>query len=189
MHRLKWILVGVASTLILAFGANAIASSLGGWPSNPGDQRHYAVDERAAVFQRAANLLPDPVTVNFPLRRMLIEMTKREDLLNHPWYVYMLGMNGNVIGYYVAKTTPINACDFLSSTEDIWTNDKSSQKMTAPSLDGIYYGGGGVTGGCDTYVFQDYATGAIIKIKGVNFYTADAPLKLQADPIKVTSKK
>jgi hypothetical protein len=187
MYRLKWSVVGALATAVLVFAAVGIAS-VGGWPSDRGEQRKVAVVERAHVFQRAANMIPTPFTKNFPLRRTLAEMTKREDLLNHPWFVYMLGENGNVIGYYVARTVPINGCDFLSSTEDIWQGDGVSQKMTAPSLDGVYYGGGGAMGGCDVWVWLDAATGAEIKVKGVNFYVADQPLRVLAKPIRVSNR-
>lgn len=147
-------------------------------------QRRHSVNTRASAFARAERAVPVPKTENFPLRKTLAVMTERDDLLNHPWYVYILGMNGNVIGYYVAKTDPINACDFLSSTEDA----SDGYVLTAPSLDGIFYGGGGAASGCDAWVFQDAATDALIKIRGMNFYAADQPLRLEADPIRVKGK-
>lgn len=144
-------------------------------------QRRNSVRTRADAFARAERAVPVPKTENFPLRKTLAVMTERDDQLNHPWYVYILGMNGNVIGYYVAKTDPINACDFLSSTEDA----HDGYVLTAPSLDGIFYGGSGSTSGCDAWVFLDAATDALIKIRGMNFYAADQPLRLEADPIRV----
>ncbi len=66
-------------------------------------QRQAAVNQRANVFAQAEKVAPAPNSVNFPLRRALVEFTQREDLLNHPWYVYILADTGNVIGYYVAK--------------------------------------------------------------------------------------
>lgn len=188
MHRVKWALMGVIATLVLVFAANGVASALGGWPGDASGQRKYAVEERAATFQRAANSIPDPRTTNFPLRRTLKEMTQREDLLHHPWYVYMLGDQGNVIGYYVAKTTPINACDFLSSTQDVYGNDQGVLSMTSPSLDGIYYGGAGGAGGCDTWVWLDAATNAEVKVNGVHWYVADQPLKIAAKVIRISGK-
>lgn len=167
---------------LFLFTACAAAST----PS-PADQRKTAVHARAEVFDRAQKAIPAPRTQNFPLRRTLAEMTARQDLLHHPWYVYILGENGNAIGYYVAKTVPINACDYLDSTEDIWTDSSgdSSQRMTAPSRDGIYYGGGGASSTCDAWVFLDVATNALIQIRGVNFFSSDQPLRLDAKPIKV----
>lgn len=117
-------------------------------------------------------------------------MTARDDLLNHPWYIYILGLNGNVIGYYVSKTDPVNACDFLSSTEDLHHDgDKGGFAITtAPSFDGIYYGGAGSASACDAWVFLDAATNALVKIRGLPFYVADQPLRLDAKPIRVQGK-
>ncbi len=165
---------------VLAVGA--LLYSTGCFDPPPQEvQRNKSIETRANTFARAERAVPVPHTENFPLRKTLAVMTERDDLLNHPWYVYILGMNGNVIGYYVSKTDPINACDFLSSTED----ETDHGILTAPSLDGIYYGGGGSASGCDAWVFQDEATGALIKIRGMNFYAADQPLKVSAQPIKV----
>lgn len=169
-----WALVGVA---VLIAAGSAIAYS---GPS-PSDARKNAVNNRADAFNRAVSLFPDPKTQNFPMRKALVEFTQREDLLNHPWYVYILGMNGNVIGYYVAKAAPENSCNFLSSTQDIYSNDHGLIPMQSPSYDGVYYG----SSTCDEWFFFDAATNALIKIRGVNFYTADQPLKLDAQAIKV----
>lgn len=49
----------------------------------------------------------------------------------------------------------------------------------------MYYGGAGSTAGCDAWVFKDAATDAIVKIRGLPFYVADQPLRLEAKPIRV----
>ena len=90
-----------------------------------------------------------------------------------------------MVGYYVAKTVPINACNFLSSTEVVDSTSNGKVVLTAPSLDGIYYGGAGASSGCDAWFFFDSATDALIQIRGVNFFTADQPLRLEAKPITV----
>lgn len=149
--------------------------------SKSSQQRQTAVAQRADTFQRAVQQYPNPQNANFPLRGALVKMTDRQDLLNHPWYIYILGDNGNAIGYYVGQTVPVNACDFLSNTADL----QDHNVVPAPSLDGIYYGGSGSSSGCDAWFFFDYATDALIQIRGVHFFTADQPLILNAEPIKV----
>lgn len=158
----------------------AKSAGLGDGP-NPSDNRKIAVESRNAAFNRASHVYPDPKTFNFPMRKELVEFTKREDKLNHPWYIYVLGDNGNTIGYYVAKFAPENSCNFLSSTEDIYSNDQGVVKMQSPSYDGVYYG----ESACDEWFFFDYSTNALIKIRGMHFYVADAPLKISAQPIRV----
>lgn len=148
-------------------------------------QARSATKARASNFDRAQKLYPAPKNTNFPLRRDLRKMTERQDLVNHPWYVYLLGMNGNAVGYYVAKTVPINACNFLSSTEAITEHEDAPIVLTAPSLDGIFYGGGGTSAGCDAWFFFDQATDALIQIRGVNWFSSDKPLRVDAEAIKV----
>jgi len=153
--------------------------------SKSATQRNESVRTRTEVFGAAEAKFPIPRPKNFPLREALVRFTEREDLLDHPWYVYIIADTGNILGYYVAKQVPVNSCTFLSSTENVRDDDDGNLILTAPSLDGIYYGGGGASAGCDEWFFFDGATDAMIKIRGVKFFVADQPLKLEAEPILV----
>lgn len=156
-----------------------------------GDLNNFRKDDiqtRAEAYERARNAFALPETNNFPLREALVEFTIRQDMVNHPWYTYILGDNGNMIGYYVTKTGPINSCNFLSSTEDAGNPADGADAtviLTAPSLDGIFYGGGGSQGSCDKWFFFDYTTNAMIEIRGLNFFTTDAQLAVDAQPIRI----
>lgn len=177
MRHLKAVLGAIF--VMLAFAAVAVSYS---GPS-PSDARKQAVESRADAFNRAMRLYPDPKTSNFPLRKALVEMTTRQDKIHHPWYIYILGQNGNAIGYYVGKTVPENACNFLSSTEDVYNNsDGGALKMQSPSYDGVYYG----NAACDAWFFFDTATNALIQIRGVAFFSSDQPLKLESKPQKIS---
>lgn len=172
--------VSLLALVVVLLGAGvAMSGGIGGL--NPSNNRKQAVESRNDSFNAAKALYPDPKLSNYPLRKTLIDMTQREDLLHHPWYVYVLGDNGNMLGYYVAKAVPINACDFLSSTEDVYNG---VVKMQSPSYDGIYYG----NTDCNVWVFEDAATNAVIKLGGIKFYVADQPLKIEAAAIKVEAK-
>ena len=185
MHRLTLLIVAALAVVLLmtAIGCDD------GQTSVASQQRKASVQTRAATFARAEAKYPLPRVENFPLRDLLVEMTKREDLVNHPWYTYVIADTGQTLGYYVTKTPPINKCNFLSSTEDITKTDFgegwSSHVLTAPSLDGIYYGGGGASGACNQWVMQDYSTGALITLGDVKYFVADRPLNLDAEPIRV----
>jgi hypothetical protein len=181
MHRITLRTLAVAGVLLAILALAACADG----NKRLNDQRKQSLNARSQAFARAEAAVPIPVTENFPLRRTLVEMTKRDDMLNHPWFVYILGFNGNIIGYYVAKTDPVNACNFLSSTEDEHRGDAGVSVLTAPSLDGMFYGGGGTSAGCDAWVFLDQATNALVKIRGLAFYVADQPLRVEAKPIRV----
>lgn len=152
-----------------------------------GKNRTEAVKQRNQVFDRAELAVPVPQTINFPVRRALAKFTERQDQLDHPWYVYILNELGTAVGYYVGQTYPVNACNFLSSTEDVRDDEQGNLVLTAPSLDGIFYGGAGASSGCDAWFFFDATTDAMIVIRGVNFFVADQPLRLEADPIIVAS--
>lgn len=182
MRLFKSPVVGLALGLVLA----VLVSGCGEVPDPNGTRaRKEAVASRNEVFSVASSLYPDPKPENFPSRAALVEFTLRQDEVGKAWYVYLLGDNGNAIGYYVAKTRPINSCNFLSSTEAVDRNDSGTVVLTAPSLDGIYYGGAGGTAACSAFFFFDAATDALIEISGLKFFVTDQPLRLAADPIVV----
>lgn len=174
--------------LAVVLGATLLAGCMD--PPASDIQRKESVQTRAETFARAQAKYPVPHTENFPLRRLLVEMTEREDLANHPWYTYVLSDVGNVIGYYVTKTPPINKCNFLSSTQEV-TNGYGENTgdnnviLTSPSLDGIYYGGGGASGACNQWVFEDQSTGALITLGDVKYFVSDKPLNIEAEAIRV----
>jgi hypothetical protein len=170
------ILVGVLCLFTVACGKNQGEKS-----------REASVSARNDTLARAESIAPLPYTSNFPIRRALVKFTERQDLLDHPWYVYILSDLGSAVGYYVGQTYPINICNFLSSTEDVETKYEGTVVLTAPSLDGIYYGGSGATAGCDAWFFFDAATDAMIVIRGINFFVADQPLALDAEPIQLAT--
>lgn len=83
---------------------------------------------------------------------------------------------------------PQSTCNFLSSTEAIIEdNEDNNWLVTAPSLDGIYYGGAGAASACAMSFFYDYATGELVVVPSVRLFVSGAPLKVQADPIEVAS--
>lgn len=182
MRKLKHLMALIA--VVVAGGLLFTACGNGGDASLQ-RQRHDSLKQRAQAFARAERVAPLPQTKNFPLRKALVEFTERQDLISHPWYVYILADTGNVVGYYVAKTVPINACNFLSSTEQTDSTSNGKVVLTAPSLDGMFYGGAGASSGCDAWFFFDSATNALIQIRGVKWFSADQPLRIEAKPITV----
>ena len=147
-------------------------------------QRQESINDRADMFARAEAKIPVPVTVNFPERALLAEYTKRQDLLNHPWYTYILSDNGTITAYFVSTTLPVSTSAFLSSTEDV----SYGVVLSAPSLDGIYYGGAGGVTGNNGWIFIDAATGAMGVVYGANILTFDAPLILQTEPMLIQAQ-
>lgn len=153
--------------------------------------RQQSVDQRANNFARAVAKYPQPDQVNFPMREALVKYTQRQDLLNHPWYIYVANecfqcSGGIAYIYFIGQTYPQSTCNFLGSTEEIKRFEKGSDgvtavKLIAPSLDGIFYGGGGSAGGGCDYFFFDMATDAMQVVHhGWNWFVSDRILLLDA---------
>ena len=58
----------------------------------------------------------------------------------------------------------------------------------APSLDGVYYGGTGATGACDSWFFFDAATNAMIETR-FKFTVSNQPLAIDVPRIIVQASK
>ncbi|OGY20965.1 MAG: hypothetical protein A2113_01525 [Candidatus Woykebacteria bacterium GWA1_44_8] len=93
--------------------------------------------------------------------------------------------DGRVTHYFVSTAVPVNSCAFLSSTEDVETQYEGDPVLTAPSLDGIYYGGSGAASACNGWIFIDAATGGMGMAFGTKIMTFDAPLILETEPILI----
>ena len=171
--------------IVLGLGVILLIAAIACEESDSGQQREDSIETRTEQFAKAEALYPVPKQENFPLRAELVKFTERQDLINHPTYVYILADTGQIVGYYVAKTFPISICAFLSSTEDVRTSNNGNLILTAPSLDGIYYGGAGSSSACNGWFFFDQATDALIEIIGVNIFVSDQPLQVDVEPFKV----
>lgn len=147
------------------------------------DNREKAVEVRESTYSRANSIHPVIPPQNFPIREALVEFTVRQDMINHPWYIYLLGMNGEPYGYYVGKTYPISTCNFLSSSEIVDQDSEGKVVLTAPSLDGIFYGGAGASAACQSMFFFDVTTNAMITFSSPQWFASDVPLQLDVPRI------
>lgn len=174
--------------LLAVFGVMAFGSA--GCLDTPQatQQSHNDVNNRYATFAKAQAQVPTPRITNFPRRQTLADATERQSLPHHPWYVYVLGLNGNIVNYFVAKSVPVNDCDYLSSTDNI-TNGVGSNTgdnnvvIHSPSLEGIYQS----SSGCDTLTFFDLTTNAEIQVSRGQTFITDRPLRVEAKPIRVAT--
>ena len=165
------VLVIIAALVMVFTGCNR---------SELGKQREESVDQRAETMERAEAKYPVPFNENFPLREVLVEYTKRQDMVGHLWYTYIMSDTGALTHYFVSTTVPVSTNAFLGSTEDV--DEGNDLVLTAPSLDGIYYGGAGSVTGSNGWIFIDAATGAMGIVYGLNILTYDAPLILETEP-------
>lgn len=137
---------------------------------------------RENSFTRAEQVHPVPAGLsNFPLREALVKFTLRQDLINHPWYIYIYNLDGSPRGYYVGQTYPQSACNFLSSSEKTIGFphdgvDDHKAVVQAPSLDGVYYGGAGGSAACDSMFFFDMTTDAMVTFSANDWTATDEPV-------------
>ena len=138
------------------------------------------IETREQIFLQAQALYPIPIPLDFPLRKDLVEFTLREAKPG-PWYVYIQTDAGTYSAYYVAKNKPQNACNFLSDTKTAY----NSILRDAPSLDGIYYGGTGASGACDSWFWFDAGTNALVETR-FKTTVSDQPLAIDVPQIRVS---
>jgi hypothetical protein len=172
-------LVVVAAFVLL--GASECGSSGDDFGEGDDTSRQVSVEDRERTFARAeaAHPVQSQLLINFPMRGALVEFTHRQDMVNHPWYIYIMGMDGTPIGYYVGKTYPQSACNFLSPTERIIDlPDAVWMQVTAPSYDGVMYGGGGSSAACESMFFFDVTTNAMHTFVAPMWMASDQPLNI-----------
>jgi hypothetical protein len=165
----------LVSTLILAVPFLVACDSGDG-----GDgARKESVNNRTESFDRARAAFPDPTNLqNFPMREALVDFTYRQDMVNHPWYIYVMSpMTGEPIGYFVGRTYPQSNCNFLSDNKkwiDLSSGNDAYGETTAPSYDGVYYG----DADCTAVFFFDATTNAMHTLEGLAWFASDQPLNL-----------
>src|SRR3546814_5665015 len=72
---------------------------------------------------RATAAVPVPPTNNFVARQQLAEYMSRMDDPSKVWFVYLLGDNGNIIGYHIGSY-PQSVCTFM-------TPDRKSTRLNS----------------------------------------------------------
>ncbi|ASV44539.1 hypothetical protein PBI_SCTP2_524 [Salicola phage SCTP-2] len=141
---------------------------------------------RDDVLTRANNAEPPYKPSNFLVRQYVNEYMKRLDNPNKTWYIYLLGDNGNHIGYYVARSHPVNICTFLTPPDKIEGMGDSRRVRKAPALDGAYYGGGA----CNKEYFFTASTDALMSVPThMKKIVSDQPLEIDVEQIKVQIQK
>lgn len=170
----------------LSLGLMLVGAMLG----NTGcDQQPTAREKNQSVqrslMERATAAYPVPTTTNFKAREAVVKQVERQDQAGMLFYVYILGQNGQQIGYYVANTRPIATCTLLTPPEErIGNSNGGYNVLKAPGLQGTY----SPNPSCGSVFFFDAATDAYIEISGMSYFVSDQPLSVKSDPIKVIAK-
>lgn len=180
--KLKNLFMTFATILLL--GA---AFTLGGCVPDEPSAQTINTKAQLTAMERATAAVPVPPTNNFVARQNLAEYMRRMDDPSKIWFVYLLGNNGNIIGYHVGSY-PQSVCTFMTPPEKVrehrvggGAGPNPVSVTTAPALDGVYYKGGG----CDTSFMFDDQTNAMIFIGGMKFLAYDVPLDVDVKPLVV----
>ena len=88
-------------------------------------------------------------------------------------------MLGEPLFYILSDFKPMNICVSLTSPDRVVGGTNSKVTMSAPALDGVYYGGAG----CDAWYMFDATTGGMIELAGSTFtlVSSRVPLYLETD--------
>lgn len=105
-------------------------------------------------------------------------------------FVYLMGGNGQIIGYYVLEGLPVSYCAALTPNYQFEKRDtgqyNGDMMVPAPGMDGAYYSGGQ----CNQYYAKDASTGAYVEFSiggSLNYLLFDQPLPVEAEPLGFTT--
>lgn len=160
------ILMAAAIALTLAL---AIACEI-----EPSD-RQVSQEVQQSVMQRANAAVPAYQPGRYPARENINRYLWETERTGE-WYTYALNMLGEPLFYIVSEFKPMNICISLTAPDRV---EKYDVAISAPALDGVYYGGAG----CNAYYMFDSATGGMIELAGDTFtlVTSRVPLFLETD--------
>ena len=171
---------------ILLVGVIALLSLLYiGCTDEPNDlQRSKEIQDD--LMKSAYDSVPPYQPSAFPARED-INWYLRETETRDTWYTYALSMEGRPIFYIVSDMKPRNICIHISSPERVRKSSVNHLALTAPALDGVYYG----KAGCDAYYTRDAATGNFIELAGQTFtlVSSKVPLDIETDWGRLGGKK
>ena len=130
---------------------------------------------QGTVMKRGIESVPPYVPSSYPARED-INWYLRQTEERATWYVYALSMDGRPMFYVVSDMKPRNICISITAPDRKVTGPVV---MSAPALDGVYYGGAG----CDAYYLRDVTTGNFIELAGQTFslIASKVPLQIETD--------
>ena len=168
--------------ILIVAAALSAATALTGCPDRS-DSRSQGERQQESVMQRAQAAVPVPRVSNFLTRSAVSKWMTRMDQPNKIFYVYIMGDNGNAVGYYTAQNRPTSTCTLMTPPDrEVRVRGQGANPLgAAPALDGVYYG----SAKCAGVFFFDAGTDAYIEVNGFHYVVTDQPLKIEADPINV----
>jgi len=151
--------------------------------SGESESQKQGVKVQEDVMMRAIAAVPVPEVHNFLTRKTVAKWIETMDQPGKIFYIYILSMTGDFIGYFVAEYRPVSVATFLTPTERAHWGSSSGFPMSTNSLDGTYYGSG--SGASNQYFFFDAESGAYIELKGLTYIVSDQPFSINAPRLKI----
>lgn len=147
-------------------------------------------DRRQDSYDRLTEAQPARIMEHSPTRDRVNFWVDTWDEPDKLSFVYLLGSNGQLVGYYVFKGLPVTYCAALTPTYERLQIDGGEFGMDAivpaPSVDGVYYSGGQ----CNQFYGEDATTGTYIEFTvggSLNFLVYEEPLPRQdVEPLGFT---
>lgn len=171
----------IIPTVVLAMSFVFLAGCVDREPTTSDKQEQ----KRDGLMDKANYQVPIPTVSNFVARKSVAEYMRRMDEPNKTFYIYVMADTGNIIGYYVASSQPVNICTFMSPTDRVdryrGSGGGGNVKRAAPANDGLYYG----SGGCNVDYFFDANSGALIQLRDLKMIITDQPLDIEAEAINI----
>lgn len=164
------IVCGLAVAVGLVFGAS-------GCIEGKQDTREKSSHAQESLMERATAETPVPKINHFVVRKAVAKWLKRNDVPNKLFYVYVMTPMGQPLGYFVSQHYPVSYSALMTPPDTIVNGNWNGNDhvVSAPALDGVWYGGGGAT---DLWYFFDAETDALISLKGGMMFFTDQPLSL-----------
>ena len=161
---MKKVLLGMLAIMLVAVGFGCSSSDL---------QKSRQIQQ--SVLSNAFDSVP-PYQPNDFAARKAINWYLEETESFETWYVYAVNRDGTPMFYVVSDFKPQNICVSITSPDRAIGQGGS---MSAPALDGVYYGGAG----CYAYYMRDANTGGFIELAGQTYtlISSKTPLFLETD--------
>jgi hypothetical protein len=169
-----------------AAGMLAVGLLLVGCTSSPGTSQQQETNRQQSSYDRLVAAEPAREMTNPISRRNINRWIETWDDPSALAYVYLLGVNGQLIGYYVLDSTPSNMCDSLTPNyriEEHRGTTLTRHVVPAPSLDGVYRSGNE----CQRYYGFDAVSGAYIEFTIGSHFLSNQPLPLDVQPLGVAT--
>ena len=167
----------IPATILILAAAMTICLTMACEP-RPKSDTTISNEVQQEVMERANTGVPAYQPNRYPARDTINRYLWETESAGE-WYTYALNMMGEPLFYIVSEYKPMNICVSLTAPDRISGTSTARRVISAPALDGVYYGGAE----CNAYYMFDVATGGMIELAGNTFtlVSSRVPLFIETD--------